>query len=498
MDEIDVLVVRPPRFYTDVATSPIFPEEILPPTILEENNITSRFFNADFLPLKLRIFPYIKISDYFHYEEKLKEFLKGKSLEWKNAKRVVKKVNPKIVLLVLRMPSDFSVTLKMANIIKDTNEEIKVGFYREGNENFQRYISSKFLKSNLIDFGIIGEPEYTLLEVAKTVLKGKDISKIRGLAFKKWGKIIFTKRRPVEKDLDKFPIANRDLVLYRKYLPPSSFSVIEGGRGCIYSCNFCLAAGVPFRLRSPEKVIGELAQVYLKYGTRKFSFPMSSFLHSRKWALKICNLIKKFRLNITFSCYANLNQLDKKILKVLKSAGCSTLIIGLESGNYNTLIKMNKLSNLGFDYRNMREVARILKNTGIFLRIGIIINNPEESLNEIKDSLKTLHYFAPNPFRVQFLVPFPGTKYFKEIKKKRMLIDENLDLYHTGRINVKPYVDERILRKIWIKYARLSDLCEWVCFRKKILDRRIFLCKATEYFKYATQFFSTYVISLEE
>jgi radical SAM superfamily enzyme YgiQ (UPF0313 family) len=488
MDEIDVLVVRPPRFYTDVATSPIFPEEILPPTILEENNITSLFFNADFLPFKFRILQSPKISDYLHYEKKLKEFLKGKSLEWKNAKRIIKKVNPKIVLLVARMPNDFSVTLKTANIIKEVNREIKVGFYRYGNENFQKYISNKFLEGNSIDFVIIGEPEYTLLEVAKTVLKGKDISKIKGLAFKKWGKVVFTKRRPVEKDLDKFPIANRDLVLYRKYLPPSSFSVIEGGRGCVYSCNFCLSAGIPFRLRSPEKVVGELAQVYLKYGTRKFSFSMSSFLHSRKWALKVCNLIKKFRLNITFSCYANLNQLDEKILKVLKSAGCSTLIIGLESVNYNTLIKMNKLQNIK-PTRNIEELARMLKNTDILLRIGVIINNPEESLDEIKDSLKTLYYFIPNFFGVQFLIPWPGTKYFEEIKNKRMLVDENLDFYHTGRINIKPCVNERILKEIWIKYAKLSNLCEWICLWKKILNKRIILCKTTEYLKYIAQLF---------
>lgn len=491
MEKIDVLVMRVPRFYTDMATIPIFPEEILLPTILEENGITSRFFNADFLPFKLRfnilLHLYPAISDYLNYEKKLREFLKGKSLKWKNVKRIVKKFNPKIVLLIMRMPSDFSATIKTAEIIKKINKEIKVGVYGGGNENFQKYLARRFLKNDSIDFLIIGEPEHTLLEVAKNICReDNNIFKIKGLALRKGKKIVFTKKRPFEKILDNFPIANRDLVLYRKFMPPSAFSVIEGGRGCIYSCNFCLAAGIPFRLRSPEKVVEEIAKVYCKYGTRIFSFPMSSFLHSRKWALRVCSLISKFKLNIKFACCANLNQLDKKILKVLKSAGCYTLGTGLESANNNTLLKMNKISNLKL---NIKKVAKMLKDSGIFLRTGVIINNPGEKLSEMENTLSSIYYFLPNLCRVQFLIPWPGTKFFEEVKNRGLLIDENLDFYNTGRINIKPSINEKILKKIWIKYAKLYNHCEWICFRKKLFDKKLILFKISEYFNYLLTFF---------
>jgi radical SAM superfamily enzyme YgiQ (UPF0313 family) len=490
MDGIDVLVIRPPRFYKDGTTASIFPEEVLPSTILENNSISSRFLNADFVHFNRKLTLYHNLNDYILFKRRLRQFIKNDNLKWKYVEKNIQKFDPKIILLIMRMPNNFLVTLRTAKIAKEINPNIKVGVWRNNIEGYQRYISLKYLKDKVIDFVIIGEVEHTILEVSKNLLEGKEITKIKGLALRnKNNKVAFTRRREFEADINKFPIPNRDLVLNRNYYPPSSFGVIEGGRGCIYDCSFCLLSGIPFRLRSPKNVVEEMIQAYTKYGTREFNFLVTSFLHSRKWAREVCNLIKKSKLNIIFSCYANENQIDRKIIKVLRSAGCYSLGVGLESGEYNILKKMNKISNLEA-FKKTKKIVEMIKSNEIFFKTGIIIGNPEESLEQIMTSLQFLKEIKPDFFRVQFLIPWFGTKFYEELKSKGKIIDENIDEYQTGEIKVKTNVDTKILKDIWIRYAKFSDLSASIILIKMFLNYRIFKCKIKEYVKYLTSIFS--------
>lgn len=483
MGNIDVLVIRPPRFYTDGATASIFPDEVLIPTILENNSISSRFLNPDFVHYNRKFTLYPRLDDYLFRKKRLRQFIEGDDLKWKYAKRNIQRLDSKIILLIMRMPNDFSVTHKTAKIAKEINPNVKIGAWENVNEKYNRFISLRYLKNKAIDFAIVGEPQHTFLEVSKNLLEGKQITKVKGLALRnKDEKVVFTRRRELEINLDNFPIPNRDLVIDKKFYPPSSFGLIRGGEGCIYNCNFCVAAGIPFRLRNPKNVVKEMTQVYTKYGTREFSFMMNSFLHSKKWAREVCNLIKKFKLDIIFGCHANENQLDRKIIKVLKSAGCYSLSIGLESGDCDILKKMGKISNL--DLKKPKKVAEMIKSNGMFLRTGFILSNPEETLGQMMESIQLLKEVKPDFFRVQFLVPFFGTKFYEKLKSKNLIKDEKLDEYHTGEIKIKTTVDEKILKRLYIKYAKLSELSDSIIFRKKFFNRSFLRCKIKEYVKY--------------
>src|SRR5262249_6314969 len=63
------------------------------------------------------------------------------------------------------------------------------------------------------DFILLGEAEYTLLELANHIDQGKkDFGVIQGIAYKQDGNIIKTARRNVIKDLDALPMPAWDLV----------------------------------------------------------------------------------------------------------------------------------------------------------------------------------------------------------------------------------------------------------------------------------------------
>jgi len=76
------------------------------------------------------------------------------------------------------------------------------------------------------DFVVIGEGEETLPELLQAVIEGSDPASVKGIAFKRQGRVIFTeKRSPV--DLDSYPP-------FSKILAP-----LEISRGCPWGCTYC-------------------------------------------------------------------------------------------------------------------------------------------------------------------------------------------------------------------------------------------------------------------
>ena len=78
------------------------------------------------------------------------------------------------------------------------------------------------------DYVVIGEGEETLPELVDALQKGRDISSVRGIAFKKDGRIIFTEKRD-NVALDNYPPFDPDIM----------HSTIEITRGCPFNCSYC-------------------------------------------------------------------------------------------------------------------------------------------------------------------------------------------------------------------------------------------------------------------
>jgi radical SAM superfamily enzyme YgiQ (UPF0313 family) len=76
------------------------------------------------------------------------------------------------------------------------------------------------------DYVVIGEGEETLPELIDVITKGQDPVSVKGIAFKRDGKVIFTGQRPPV-DLDKYPP-------FKGLLAP-----LEISRGCPWGCAYC-------------------------------------------------------------------------------------------------------------------------------------------------------------------------------------------------------------------------------------------------------------------
>jgi len=106
----------------------------------------------------------------------------------------------------------------------------------------------------------------------------KELSVVKGIAYRNNGKIMDTGEGEFCDDLDALPFPDRDIVPYNWYLEAwyskRPFINIMTSRGCPYQCTFCNTNifGNTFRALSPENVIKEIElNASVVFGTTQLS-----------------------------------------------------------------------------------------------------------------------------------------------------------------------------------------------------------------------------------
>ena len=84
-------------------------------------------------------------------------------------------------------------------------------------------LPEKTLEELNLDFVVFGEGEYTLREVCERLEKGRSLEKVKGVVFKKRGKIVKNQPRELIANLDEVPFPARDLLDAESYLIPPGY-----------------------------------------------------------------------------------------------------------------------------------------------------------------------------------------------------------------------------------------------------------------------------------
>ena len=285
-------------------------------------------------------------------------------------------------------------------------------------------------KSDVFDIGVIGEGEQTMLEI----VNGRPLSAIQGIFYTDNGKIRENDPRQFEKDLDKFGIPDRSLLINEGRYEPEDMGLVMTSRGCPFSCAYCATSiwKNKVRLRSIPSIIAEIKSVHQDYGTIYFTIKDDSFLINRPRILEFCKQLKREKLGIFWECNANLVNIDRDLLLEMKSAGCIAVKVGIETGSDH----MHQIINKKLTNQKVETLIEHFSKTGIHLTCYFMMGIPGETK---EDMLKTLAFAKKiKPDFVSFSVYeiFPETVLHKKgIENKTALETMTLDDY----FNVKPH-----------------------------------------------------------
>lgn len=270
-----------------------------------------------------------------------------------------------------------------------------------------------------IDIGVIGEGEETFLEIVRNFSKKKkDPAIIKGIIYRKKDKIVRTpSRSPM--DLNKLPFPDRELLDLDRYLfsvPGKGFertTLLATSRGCPYECTFCSSKtiwGRCVRLRDVDNVLDEIEYIVNKLNIKYINFSDDTFTIDRNRVIKLCEGIKKRKINFKWEAMSRANLLDEEILKLMKESGLARLSIGIESGDPDILKKMKK----GISLDDIRRVYKLVHKLKIETRGSLMIGHPYETKKSVWNTYKFVRKLRELlQVYINIATPFPGTEMYE-------------------------------------------------------------------------------------
>jgi len=306
------------------------------------------------------------------------------------------------------------------------------------------------LKSEAVDYVIRGEGENTLFEL----ITGQLIDTIEGLSFKKDGKIIHNSPRKLIKNLDEFPMPAYHMVKMEDYRPGVGnylrlpFMAMITSKGCTGKCTFCATHlfGKRIRFISPERVVREIKFLVSKMGIKEILFYDDVFTVWKKRTLKLCKMIIDERLDITWSCLARADQVDREILELMKAAGCHSINFGVESGDAEILKNIKK----EIDFDIIRNTVELCKEIGIHQRLCFMYGNPGETVETMEKTFQFAKELDPTHALFNITTPYPGSEMYDWADKNNYLLTKDWNKYS---------VSEPILKLPTVKIEEIEEYC---------------------------------------
>lgn len=244
-----------------------------------------------------------------------------------------------------------------------------------------------------------------------------------------------SKERP---SLDKI-VCDRSIFAGKRYLP---IGLIETGRGCPFSCEFC-AIQVFFdrkhRHRPIDTIIEEIKSQ--RDSKKVFFFVDDNFAGNIKAAKPILKELAK--LNIRWITQMSIHAAhDEEFLSLLEKSGCKGTLIGFESLDEENLRAMKKQFNTmkgGYDkaLNNLRKYSIRVYATFIF---GYDQDTHSSFDNAVDFAIDQNFYIAA----FNHLTPFPGTQLYKKLKEANELRFDAWWLDEGYRYNDVPFNPKRL------------------------------------------------------
>ncbi|MEM2703017.1 MAG: radical SAM protein [Candidatus Bathyarchaeia archaeon] len=336
------------------------------------------------------------------------------NINYENLKREIKSFQPNAVGITSVTVTSTS-AFKVARIVKETFPETLTIL---GGPHVTVLDEQILMDHPEVDIVVRGEGEQTMLELANLIANSnfKVLDSVAGITFRRSGRIIRTPDRPFIQNLDQLPRPAY------KYFPLEKYKIfgklilpILASRGCPYRCAFCLApkmAGKKVRARSPKSIVDELEWLRDACRADAISFHDETFTYYEARVLKICEEIKKRKIDLPWDCSTRVDCVSKKLLATMKSANCQLVSFGVESGSQKILEMMRK----GTTVEQNEKAIKIAKEVGLSVTISIIIGYPGETEETLKQTLDFIRRTEPDDVHISIATPYPGTELYDLVK----------------------------------------------------------------------------------
>ncbi len=318
------------------------------------------------------------------------------------------------------------------------------------------------LQYNAVDSVILGEGEYAILELIE-FLNGKRDTMPNGVGYKKNGKIIINSPQEKFIDLEKKPLPAWDLIknidkyfIYKK----NNMVFIESHRGCPYRCAFCHHAnddvkdfGGAYRTLSAKKIMEEFN--FIKSLTSKHinrmdiagDLQISGPSHAERFSKEMMEVGD----GVKWWSVTRFHLLNENAAALMAKAGCESIMLGVESGSE----RIQRLNGKPVVLDQARKITKTLRKNGTFVTNTYMMGHPDETMDELKLTLKYMKKVPSDQNLLQIYRPFPGTPYWEfsiqnnKIKEPKTFADFETFGVLAHHVNISKIPTKTLLRTFY-------------------------------------------------
>lgn len=242
------------------------------------------------------------------------------------------------------------------------------------------------------------EGELSLVALARRIADGSCWKDLPGIAYvDRDGSIRTVEPSSPPLDLDQLPFPSRDTL--EEVLSQTGKAYLLSSRGCHGRCAFCMTSqffrqqkSLAWRPRHPGRVVDEMEEL-LQRGVRYIVFLDQLFVsHSppaRRRAQELAEEILSRGLSVRFSIYCRPPDADREILSSLKKAGLSSVYMGIESFQQETLDLWGKDQTID----EILKALQLIRDLDLTLQFGFIMFHPLTTLTQIRHNLDCIERY---------------------------------------------------------------------------------------------------------
>lgn len=317
------------------------------------------------------------------------------------------------------------------------------------------------------DIVVRGEPEMSVLELTQKITSGEAWHAVAGISYLSQGVVKNNAYRPLMKELDSLPFPARHHIADRRYFNPKlktgPYTTVVTSRNCPFRCIYCVPSSLTFAreieyrnefgkkpfisFRSIQSIDDEMKQLHQE-GYRAIGFMDDNFIWNEERTAALCTIMKKYQF--VWGCQARVDAITEPIAKMLGSAGCMYVDLGVESFNDEILKYIKK----GITSDQIYTAIRLLKKYHVPVKLNVLIgSSPLETKETIKHTLHEAKALKVDQVMFNIVSPFPGTEFYQLAKENGWIATTDYvptDVQRESILNL-PELSAREMEKILFK-----------------------------------------------
>ena len=231
------------------------------------------------------------------------------------------------------------------------------------------------------------------------------------------------------KDLDSLPFQPWDIFTKLPYdytcpwIALTPVFTLNTSRGCPFNCAFCSVGsiwGKHYTYFSADRIITEIEYLIKNFGAKGIYFREDNFTLNFERTREFCEKLIKNGINIQWACETRVDTIcNEELIKLMSTAGCRAVYLGVESGSQRVLDRLNKKITV----EQIERAINLCKKYDIRSYCSLIVGTPEETYEDYLLTQRLMAKIKPYSYGFNVFVGIPDSSLYKYV------LDNNLYEY---------------------------------------------------------------------